>query len=225
MYGKSDNISAFSAAEYDDKIGCVLPYYDEFYKQVIDVVQAYNFDAASWLDVGCGTGKMAQVAFSQAELDRFVFCDSSEKMIELAKSRFKDEKSDFIVCNVLNLPFKDEFDVVTAIQVNHYFNEEDRVTAIKKCYSALKSGGIFISFENFAPFSELGKKLCLNRWRTYQIKHGRSEAESEAHISRYNKAYFPISVTENLQMLKSCGFKSAEILWLSYMQAGFLGIK
>ena len=33
-----DNISAFNATEYDGKIKCTIPYYEEFYRQVVDVV-------------------------------------------------------------------------------------------------------------------------------------------------------------------------------------------
>jgi tRNA (cmo5U34)-methyltransferase len=44
-------------------------------------------------------------------------------------------------------------------------------------------------------------------------------------MERFDTAYFPITVDEHLQLLKACGFETAELFWYSYMQAGFYGIK
>ncbi|MBE5851807.1 MAG: hypothetical protein E7299_02455 [Lachnospiraceae bacterium] len=60
------------------------------------------------------------------------------------------------------LDFVNEFDVITAIQVNHYMNETGRRAALMKYYAALKNNGLFISFENFAPFTDLGNKIKIH---------------------------------------------------------------
>ena len=60
-----NNIAAFNSTGYDDKIKRTLPYYEEFYRQVIDLIKSYNSQSLSWLDIGCGTGKMADVAFKE----------------------------------------------------------------------------------------------------------------------------------------------------------------
>ena len=92
-------------------------------------------------------------------------------------------------------------------------------------WEALKDEGIFITFENFAPFSEQGEKLYLERWKQYQINNGKSQDESQKHIERYGMSYFPITISKHLELMKSCGFKAVEILWVSNMQVGLLGIK
>ncbi len=220
-----DNKSAFKADEYDDNIKRVIPYYEDIYAQTADIVNKYVQSAVSWLDVGCGTGKMGSIAFKAADIEKFAFCDSSSEMIETVKKRFDFPESEFIIADIRELNYANEFDVVTAIQVNHYFEWEDRITAVKKCFNALKNGGIFISFENFAPYSNIGEKLFLDRWRSYQLNHGRSRRECEHHIGRYKREYFPITLSEHTNVMKKCGFAYAEIFWVSYMQAGLLGIK
>lgn len=221
----SDNVSAFASMEYDEKIKRTLPYYEEFYKQIIDVVKNCNWNNPAWLDVGCGTGKMAEIAFQHFQMNRFVFCDSSAEMIAVAKKHFSFPNTEFLVSPVQDLVFDNEFDIVTAIQVNHYLENKERIIAIQKSYNALKKGGALISFENFAPFSKLGKKLYLSRWKSFQIQHGKSSEEAERHIKRYGKDYFPISLLEQIKCFENCGFQAVEILWLSHMQAGFIGIK
>lgn len=221
----SDNRSAFDAANYDEKIKRTLPYYDEFYRQAADAARLYCRGPLSWLDVGCGTGKMAEVAFGELEIKRFVFCDCAAEMIEIAKRRFGDRSAEFLTADVRELAFDGCFDVVTAIQVNHYLHLEAREQALKSCCRSLREGGLLVSFENFAPSSGAGERLYLERWGQYQRRQGRSPGECEAHINRYKQDYFPITVPEHLEVMKKAGFRVAEILWLSYMQVGLLGIK
>lgn len=221
----NDNKSAFSSSDYDKEIIQTLPYYEQFYEQVIELVQAFNHNAVRWLDIGCGTGKMGSAAFENVDLEKFVFCDSSEEMIRIAKERFRDYNAEFSVCDVQKLTYIDEFDIITTIQVNHYLRIDERKIALHRCYEALKNNGLFISFENFAPFTDLGKSVYLEKWKRYQMKQGKSLEECQKHINRYGKDYFPISLSENVELMQNCGFKAVEILWLSNMQVGLWGIK
>lgn len=220
-----DNRSAFNAKEYDDNIMRTIPYYEEIYKQVIDVVAAANKRHLSWLDIGCGTGKMAEQALGVMDIERFVFCDISLEMLEVAKQRFSFPGMEFITLSSQELNYNDEFDIVTAIQVNHYASRAERTAAIKNSYNALKDNGIFITFENFSPESSAGEALYLQRWQNYQMKCGKDYESSKDHVNRYGKDYYPISISEHMEVMKICGFSVVEILWVSYMQVGLLGWK
>lgn len=222
---KPDNQSAFHSSDYDRKIQQTIPYYHEFYEQVIELVEVFHHHAIRWLDIGCGTGKMGGIALQNAAIEKLVFCDSSKEMIKIAKERFSCSNTEFSVCDVRNLSYVNEFDVITAIQVNHYLQIEERKMALEKCYEALKENGLFISFENFAPFTETGTSVYLEKWKNYQIKQGKSREESRRHIERYGKEYFPITLPEHMELMRNCGFKVVEILWLSNMQVGFWGMK
>uniref|UniRef100_UPI0025D42B2A hypothetical protein n=1 Tax=Thomasclavelia sp. TaxID=3025757 RepID=UPI0025D42B2A len=68
-----NNKMAFEALEYDDKINKTVPYYQDFYIQTINLIKIYLNKPITWLDIGCGTGKMAEVAFKNTEIDQFVF--------------------------------------------------------------------------------------------------------------------------------------------------------
>lgn len=221
----NNNKSAFGPSEYDRKIKQTLPYYDEFYKQVIDLVKIFQNSEVRWLDIGCGTGKMGSFAFENIELEKFVFCDSSDEMIRIAKEHFRYSNAEFSVCDVQNLTYTNEFHVITAIQVNHYLQTGERKAALKRCYEALKENGLFISFENFSPFTDIGKSVYLEKWKRYQMRQGKSQEESENHIERYGKDYFPITLEEHFKLMQNCGFQAVEILWLSNMQVGFWGMK
>lgn len=221
----SEYQSAFHSGDYDRKIKQVLPYYEEFYEQVIELVKVFHSGAVRWLDIGCGTGKMGSVAFENIEIETFVFCDSSDEMLKIAEERFAGRNAEFSLCDVQSLAYSNEFDVITSIQVNHYLHMDERRRALRNCYEALKARGLYIGFENFAPFTDLGKSVYLEKWKRYQMKQGRIPEECEKHLKRYGADYFPISIWENVELMRECGFQAVELLWLSNMQVGLWGVK
>lgn len=219
------NSTPFDVAEYDKQIKRTLPFYEEMIQQIVDIVKVFDLQSFRWLDVGCGTGKMAKTALDIFEIEKMVCIDVEKEMLERAESFCNDEKVEFWQCDVRKLSCRELFDIVTAIQVNHYFKKEERIAAIKNCYNALEENGIYISFENFAPDSEDGTRLYLERWKQFQIANGKTEKETDSHIKRFGKNYFPMSIAESVGLLKECGFHMVEILWVSYMQVGILARK
>lgn len=219
------NSTPFDVAEYDKQIKKTLPFYEEMIQQIVDIVRLLDLQSLRWLDVGCGTGKMARTALDNFDIQKMVCIDVEKGMLERAGILCNNERVEFLQCDVRELPYQEMFNVVTAIQVNHYFKKDDRIAAIKNCYDALEENGIYISFENFAPNSEEGTRLYLERWKEFQIANGKTKEEAELHIKRYGQSYFPISISESIEFLKDCGFRVVEILWLSYMQVGILARK
>lgn len=215
------------AEEYDAKIDNTVPFYAEFYSQTIDLIRALHLEHGTWLDTGCGTGALVEKAIREFPCLQYVLCDPSEAMIDQAKVKLSGKKDvlDFCVCGSQQLTYENAFDIVTAIQSHHYLHYEDRVTATRNCYHALKMGGMFILFENFAPNSPQSKTLVMDRWGRYQKLHGKTDEEISGHQQRYGQSYFPITLEEHCNLLKKTDFKTVEILWLSYMQVGIFAIK
>ncbi|MCM1024552.1 MAG: class I SAM-dependent methyltransferase [Prevotella sp.] len=220
-----NNISAFAAKDYDEEIKRTVPFCDYLYRQIAETAEIYGNKPLSWLDIGCGTGKTAEAAFGKIPLERFVFADISAEMIEISKSRFPFPEAEFLISDISDTDFCDEFDVVTAILVNHYLKIPERKTALQNCFRALKKGGMLITAENFAPSGKSLEKLYLKRWENFQLKRGRSPEACRKHLERYGKSYFPITVSESLDLLRECGFAEAEVFALTCCQAAFIAVK
>ena len=67
--------------------------------------------------------------------------------------------------------------------------------------------------------------LALRRWSKFLSDHGASPEEIQMHIARRGTEVFPITIEEHLALLKKCGFRSVNLLWVSYLQAGFWAVK
>ncbi len=112
---------------------------------------------------------MARTALDNFDIQKMVCLDVDKEMLEKAERFCDDGKVEFLQCDVREILYQEMFDIVTAVQVNHYFKKEERVAAIKN--------------------------------------------------------YFPMSISESVELLKNCGFRMVEILWVSYMQVGILARK
>lgn len=217
----------FCAMDYEVQIRKTLPFYEEMYQQIISIVKSLNKTSIHWLDIGCGTGKMARTALECLEdrIQKMLLVDTDNDMLKQAKEFCQDERVGFLQSDVRELSCQSEYDVVTSVQVFHYLKGQERVRALRRCYDSLKQGGVYLTFDNFAPDTEEGKVLSLDRWKRFQMENGKSEEEATAHMERYDKAYFPITIQEQMQLLKNCGFRMVELFWVSYMQAGILAKK
>lgn len=221
-----DNKSAFNVSDYDKRVRSVIPFYDDIHDQIYRIADAY-FEGRpiNLLDTGCGSGTFAKTALEKLNIQEAVLCDPSIKMLEEAKEKLKDYGCDFMLKGSEKIDDCERFDLITAIQSHHYFSREQREKAVRNCYRALKKDGLFISFENTAPFTDIGKQLLIRRIEEYGREQGRSEDEITSHSARYGIEFFPINPVEHLDLLKRCGFKAVEIFWKSYMQMGFYAIK
>lgn len=221
-----DNKSAFNVSMYDENVRKVIPFYDEIYEQIFSLIKAYfSNKQISVLDSGCGTGTFGLNVCKKLNVSELILCDPSEKMLEDAKRKLEGYPCEFIKAGSEELDFENRFDLVTAIQSHHYFKEAERNNAIKNCFRALKHGGLFICFENTAPFSDAGREIMLRRVEEYGLRAGRTFKEVKSHSARYGQEFFPITVSRHLELLHESGFETAELLWHSYMQSGFYAIK
>ncbi|SFM72191.1 class I SAM-dependent methyltransferase [Methanolobus profundi] len=217
--------------DYDSKISAVLPYYRSFHDETIYLVRSLPEAPNIWMDTGCGTGTFVSKAIEHFPDTRFLMVDPSEGMLEQAM-----EKLSTYPCNKIEIleasatqditkELSEQPDVITAIQCHHYLDMENRKRAVGKCYELLKEGGIFITFENISPLTEEGIDVGKRYWGDFQSRHGRTEEEIEIHLERFGTEYFPITVEEHLELLRETGFRTVELFWYSYMQAGFYCIK
>lgn len=135
-------MSVFDAyARYYDLVNREKDYPAEA-RYVASLIRQHSPGAATLLDIGCGTGRHAELlvdnGFEVAGLDR------SESMIEQARSRRSD--IDYHLGDACDFDLSKEFDVVSALfHVVSYLTEDTQLqTAFSNIRSHLKPGGLFV---------------------------------------------------------------------------------
>ena len=220
-----------SSILYDSHINATIPYYQAFPLEIINLVRAVGKEPVLWLDTGCGTGNLVSQAAKVFPRTKFIMADPSAEMLQEAKQKMQNNATvnyqilDKCGTQEISLPRGESPDVISAVLCHHYLDKDGRKNAIEKCFHLLAGGGLYITFENIRPLTAGGTEIGLANWQRFQIKRGKSTETAESHIKRFGIEYFPITMEEHLTLLKEAGFKVVELLWFSYMQAGFYAIK
>lgn len=229
---ESDNKTPHNASQYDWNVRRTIPFYETIHRETIDLVQAVKPDVTRWLDTGCGTGRLIELALPRFPDTHFDLADPSTAMLQQCKMRLSKIGQQRVTVlpplrsEELTSSLRDEsYQVLTAIQCHHYLSTERREQAVKSCYKMVDYGGVFICSENITCATDKGTQIGLERWGSWQRDAGRSLSDVQNHLKRFKVDYFPITVVQHLKLLESVGFQTVEIFWFSRMQASFYAIK
>ncbi|MDP3066165.1 MAG: class I SAM-dependent methyltransferase [Methanobacteriaceae archaeon] len=229
---RSENTTPHLASDYNSQINAIIPFYESFHQETVNIVKDMGLKPKTWLDTGCGTGSLIKKAIKEFPSTKFILCDPSAEMLSQAHKKLKNIHPPEKLLFLKPLPTQDfppglcaQPDVITAIQSHHYLSENDRKKTIRSCYNLLKEGGVYITFENIRPTTEKGIEIGIEHWKNFQLQQLRDPNTVKSHLERFDQEFFPITVEDHLFLLRETGFRVVEILWYAYMQAGFYAIK
>jgi SAM-dependent methyltransferase len=139
---------------------------------------------SSILDAGCGQGFFTQL-FAEAGLDA-VGADISSEGVAAARREFHGVGIDFVVGDVLSLPFEQQFDCVFTRSCSLYNLPDFPVNAgiSSSLMKYVKPGGVFV----FDYYSRLGGSRQSPDWKYHQLDDVRR------HFSNFQSAqcYFSL---------------------------------
>jgi SAM-dependent methyltransferase len=96
---------------------------------------------AAVLDVGCGTGALAQAVLKREDSATITGIDPAESLVEYCKSRFASERAQFKSASAEKLPYPDgTFDYTLALLVFSFVHEADR--SAREMRRVTRPGGI-----------------------------------------------------------------------------------
>lgn len=180
---KSRKAKALSKAAFDaqakayDK-GMEGDHARQLYRIVADkVAQACsNIRMPHILDLGCGTGALAEIIQSEIPDCSIVGIDLSPRMVEQARTRL-DERVEIATGDAEHLPFPDSsFDVVYCNDSFHHY--PDPVLAVFQAWRVLRAGGTFVIGDVWQPAPA---RMIMNAWMPHS-KEGDVRIYSEGEM-------------------------------------------
>lgn len=138
-----------SAAIYDRTRRQLVPCFDAFYGAALELLPFPRDAALRVLDLGAGTGVLAQHvarAFPQAHL---TLVDVAEQMLAVARERFASEPERFtyVVADFATLELPHGHDVVMSALAIHHLEDADKRRLFARIYDTLVPGGAFVNAE------------------------------------------------------------------------------
>lgn len=198
-----------SAADYDQRIGRLVPGYGLMHELAPPVLAATLGDDATILVVGAGTGAELVALASQNSRWRLVAVDPSAAMLEVARDRVVRrglaDRVDFHVTDAAQLALDRPHDAAVAILVAHFLPD-----------NGAKQGfydGIARNLRPGAPLVavDLGDAVgaLAPAYRAWAHGNGMAEDAVDAMFARFAGNFHPVTEQRQAALLHAAGFGPA----------------
>lgn len=133
----------------------IIPYLDSIAKicanEIAKVLVYENKNDGVILDLGCGSGVYSKVILNNIENMESVCIDQKNVIENVEFDEKISKKIKLIEGNFLNIDYGEEkYDAILLSNIIHGYNMDTIRNVIKKCYKALKPGGILLINDLFS---------------------------------------------------------------------------
>jgi tRNA (cmo5U34)-methyltransferase len=198
--------------------------YDEMLEELVSRVRI-PLDTARALDLGCGTGILAELLLERFPQVSVVLLDASPNMLEVAEkklARFADRVS-FEQALFEEMPTGPFDAVVSTLALHHLGTDEEKKSQYERIFRALAPGGCFWQGEVVLSSSEEDTVLDELRWMDWLRDQRFTEDEVHELIERVHVNDRPAPLVDQLLWLRELGFSRVDCTWRYIMYAVFGG--
>jgi tRNA (cmo5U34)-methyltransferase len=220
--------------KYDVDMDVMHPNRGKMAAVALDFLAALNGAPSQVLDLGCGTGFVAEHLLGRFAQVQINCLDGAQNILDLAAMRLKDHAdrltytcSDFRALNALSLKER-SFDVVMSSYALHHLSADEKVQVLRDALGLLKPGGLFMNadliknpstaFEN--SIQDLRVQGILQRASVGDERFASKEV-THAYLAAMERAEGdqPLDIEEDLALFRRAGYCPVSVLWLEYREA------
>jgi len=212
-----------AAARYDQQRRKVFPRFDDFYRTLLMLIPRNREEAFRFLDLGTGTGLVADLilrAFPNSTAD---LLDVSEKMLEKARERFTgNPRVRFWIRDYADGDLPGRYDVIASAMSIHHLDDDGKKVLFERIFHALVPGGMFIHAELVRGDTEETERIHQRVWREHLEKSGLS-AETLSQIYERMSYDKTARLGSQLEWLRSAGFREVDCFYKYFNFAVYAG--
>ena len=213
------------ARDFDRIILTLIPNYP---RMVEALIAALPFQCAApirIIDLGCGTGTIAQSVLNAFPNAQVTCLDLAENMIALARAKLARYPGvQFIVGDFA--AFDGEYDaIVSSLALHHLTTDEHKRSFYRRIYARLKPGGAFYNGDVVLASSEFLQTIYMDQWRAFMRRNLADQEIEEKWIAKYRAEDHPAKLLDQLAWLTAIGFADVDVIWKHYNFAVYGGVK
>ena len=205
---------AISPAKYDARIRSQIPLYDELIAEVARALGHAARPVRTVVDLGIGTGALARACLESVPGARIWGIDADPDMMAIARTRLGrlSRRVTMATGSFLDEALPPCDAIVASYSLHHIRTTRAKLAFYRRCYSALRPGGVLINGDCAPASTPRGYARDLDIWFTHLGKtfgsreRGRRVYESWAEEDTY------VPLAEELSMLKRAGF-AVDVPW------------
>jgi tRNA (cmo5U34)-methyltransferase len=212
------------ASDYDNHILRFIPYYREQNEVILDLLPFEKTERIRGLDLGAGTGVLAEGILRRYPLAEVTVFDLADNMLSAAQERLRkfEPRVAFRKGDFSKDPFGVGYDLILSGLSIHHLGDPQKRELYLRIFLALNPGGMFLNRDVIRGATGRLDKMYLRLWRAYIRSMGEDDA---ACLERYFAEDIPATVEDQLEWLRKAGFVDVGCHWQRINFAIFGGNK
>lgn len=205
---------AFSPAKYDARIRSLIPLYDELIAEAARALGHAARPVRTVVDLGIGTGALAQACLEHAPGARIWGIDADPDMMAVARQRLgqRSRRVTMTAGSFLDeaLPSCDA--MVASYSLHHIRSRRAKLAFYRRCFRALRPGGVLINGDCAPASTARGFARDLDVWFTHLAKTFGSRAKGRRVYESWAEEDTYVPLAEEIRLLERAGF-TVDVPW------------
>ena len=240
----SESIKAYDIPErvagYDSDMELMHPNRNKMLQVMLELLPIRPADSFTALDLGVGTGFFANAILTRFPNCRVIAVDGAASMTEMAKSRLGSlaKRVDFRIGDFRYLakllPDVAPLELIYSSYALHHLTLQEKLNLIRDVMRLLKPGGWFLNADLIVAVDKL-TEARIQEIRVSGIVSRAGGQDKRFLTTSSTRAFLddleardndkPLTLVEDLKILKEAGLDNASVFWLEYREAITGGFK
>jgi tRNA (cmo5U34)-methyltransferase len=217
-----------SAGDYDRTRRQLIPCFDDFYRTVVERLPFDRGDAPRILDLGAGTGLLAERVLAAYPSARITLVDVAEGMLAQARKRLsraaEEGQAHFLILDLATAEFSGSFDAAVSALAIHHLDAAGKRRLFAWIHRSLRREGVFLNADQIRGSTPRLEAINAAAWLAQVRERGISATDLAAAQERMK--FDRTDTLENqLAWLRDAGFRDVGCFFQHYMFAVFGGFK
>lgn len=218
------------AKVFDDMVNRSVPFYGEIQRMMAELAASHAAEGSFVYDLGCSTGTTMIGMDTLVEKDiRFIGVDDSQEMLNKCDSKLKEigfSRPYELRCADLGQGLTiDNGSVVVLCLTLQFVRPIYREKLLKDIYKGLNPGGVLILVEKILAEESRFNRDFIEYYYNFKRRNQYSELEISQKREALENVLVPYKLSENISLLRDCGFEHCEVFFKWYNFAGLVATK
>jgi tRNA (cmo5U34)-methyltransferase len=216
------------AKNFDSHVKKSVPIYNEVQEMVVEMSEWFIRDGSKVYDIGCSTGKTISLLSEKHKTKKkveFIGIESSLSMLKQAKKNCDKKNVNFLHQDVGKMAEFTEADFVTSLYTLQFLTIQDRKKVLQRIFDSLAEGGALIITEKIRAENSAFEDMWLELYWDFKKKEGFTTEQIIQKAKSLRGVLVPLTLTENLDLLRDVGFTTIDTFAKWYNFAGIVALK